>query len=91
MTALLDHRETTDGYHGEVFRRGGFRVIVCRDRTQWILQRRKAAAGKRAGARWSALGYFQTRNALARVWHHKTGGNAPEIGALPERIRRRAG
>ncbi|PQV56579.1 hypothetical protein LX70_02151 [Defluviimonas denitrificans] len=91
MTALLDHRETADGYHGEIFRRGGFRVIVCKDGIQWILQRRKSDAGKRAGARWIALGYFLTRDGLARLWHRKTGASAPEIDALPDRITRGAG
>jgi hypothetical protein len=88
MTAPLDHRETADSYNGEIFRRGSFRVIVCKDGIQWILQRRKAAIGMRAGTRWAALGYFQTREALARLWHGKTGGHAPEINALPERISR---
>lgn len=90
MTALLDHRETAGNYHGEVFRRGGYRVIVCRDRIQWILQKRRLKKSS-GGAEWDALGYFVTREALARVYRTKTGGHAPEIDALPERITRRAG
>ncbi|WP_282368308.1 hypothetical protein [Defluviimonas aestuarii] len=90
MTAPLEHRETADSYHGEVFRRGGYRVIACRDHIQWILQKRRTSQESCAGARWKAVGYFQTRNALARVWHSKTGGHAPKIAALPEQITRRA-
>ena len=83
MTALLDHRETADGYHGEIFRRGGYRVVVCKDGAQWILQRQRPKKSS-GGAAWDALGYFVTRNALARVYRAKSGAPAPEIGALPE-------
>lgn len=90
MTALLDHRETADGYHGEIFRRGGYRVIVCKDGIQWILQRQRPKKSP-GGAAWDALGYFVTREALARTYRAKTGASAPEIDALPDRITRRAG
>lgn len=83
----MSHKETRDDYHGELFRRGCFRVIVCRDGIQWILQRQrpKFPAG---GAAWDALGYFVTREALTRVHRQKTGGYAPELDALPERFGR---
>ncbi len=48
-----EHRETEDDYSGEIFRRGDYRVILCRDGIQWIVQRRR----KGAAARWLALGY----------------------------------
>lgn len=77
--------ETRDNYHGEIFRRGNFRVIVCRDGIQWILQRQRShfPAG---GAAWDALGYFVTREALMRLYRQKNGGAAPEMLALPARI-----
>jgi hypothetical protein len=90
VTAPLEHRETADGYHGEVFRRGGYRVIICRDGIQWILQKRRRNISS-GGAAWDALGYFVTKAALTRVYRSKTGGHAPEIDALPERATRRVG
>lgn len=80
--APLDHRETADRYRGEIFRKGRFRVILCRDGIQWILQRKKGGAG----ARWQALGYFTTRKALTRLWTASTGEAAPEIARLPETV-----
>jgi len=90
MTAPVDHRETADNYHSELFRRGGYRVIVCKDGLQWILQRSKGASGRGAGPRWVALGYCVTRQALSRLWLAKTGGPASEFAAMPERFLRGA-
>ncbi|MCU9847315.1 hypothetical protein OEZ60_04790 [Defluviimonas sp. WL0024] len=83
-----DHRETADLYHGVIVRRDGFRVILCRDGIQWILQKRMAPVRGRAAPRWRALGYFTTRAALVRLWHAKTGSACEELDALPERIKR---
>ncbi|MGJ8583878.1 MAG: hypothetical protein ACSHXD_07305 [Marinosulfonomonas sp.] len=79
-----DHRETGDNYAGELFRYGDYRVVLCRDGIQWIIQRHR----KGAAARWKAFGYCTTRAALARLWATHTGENAAEISALPEFIRR---
>ena len=79
-----DHRETEDNYRGEIFRRGEYRVILCKDGIQWIVQRRR----KGAAARWLALGYCTTRAALARLWSTYYGEDAAEISALPETVRR---
>lgn len=81
-------RECANSYSGELFRQGRFRVILCRDGIQWILQRQKGHAGEGAGPRWQALGYFVTREALARLWHQKTGVHSPQIAAMPDRLRR---
>lgn len=83
MNMNLDHRETSDTYRGELFWNGGYRVIVCRDGIQWIIQRQK----KGAGARWMALSYCTTRKSLSRVWTTRTGDYAPEINLLPENVR----
>ena len=63
---MLNHRESDDNYDRVVARLDDrWRVIVCRDDVQWILQRRD---GERAGrARWTGVGYFLTREALLRV------------------------
>lgn len=81
--AMIEHHETQDGYRGEVFRHGRFRVIVCKDGIQWILPRKKGGAGRR----WQALGYFTTRVALSRLWTASTGETVPEIACLPETVR----
>lgn len=73
-----DHRETLDTYRDELFRHQGYRVIVCKDRIQWILQRQRPS-----GAKWMALGYFRTRKALQRLWTGLHGRPAPQIAALP--------
>jgi hypothetical protein len=83
MNVPLDHRETADLYQGEVFRKGRFRVVLCRDGIQWILQREKSGAG----ARWQAIGYYTTRKALNRLWTAATGENVREITCLPETVR----
>lgn len=82
-----DHRETADNYRGVVFRAGRFRVAVCRDGIQWLFQRQRGA-NPGAGARWETLGYCATREALLRLHHLATGLDAPEIAALPERLRK---
>ena len=83
MTAPLDHRETADHYRGEIFRKGRFRVILCRDGIQWILQRKKGGAGRR----WQALGYFTNRAALIRLWTAQGCALCAELAALPITVR----
>ena len=65
---LSGHRtgEESDSYPNVVARLGDdWRVIVCRDGIQWIVQRR---AGKRhGGARWEARSYCRSRNGLFRA------------------------
>ena len=60
------HRESDDNYARVVAHLGdSWRVIVCRDDLQWILQRRD---GERAGrARWTGVGYCLTPEALLRL------------------------
>ena len=87
MTALLDRRETSDRYQGELFRDGDYRVVVCRDGIQWLLQRRKKS---RAGALWAAIGYLTTSKALTRAWTGKTGRVHPDMHRLPRVLKRRA-
>ena len=58
--------EESDNYPNVVARLGGdWRVIVCRDGIQWIVQRR---TGKRHGrARWEARSYCRSREGLIRL------------------------
>lgn len=65
--------ESSEHYAYEIERLGKFRIIECSDRVQWIIQRRIKPQNERAGKRWKAIGYFMTREALAHLWHAKTG------------------
>lgn len=87
-------RETADDYPLLVARLSErWRVIVCRDGVQWIVQRRDA--GKAPGTGWRATGYCLTRVALLRL----CGGVGSRIDpaararllSFPEQIARAAG
>jgi hypothetical protein len=87
------HHETANGYTRVVaWLPPDFRVIVCRDEIQWILQRKDA---RRSGQfRWRAVGYFVTRRALVRSSRIKLGENHPSpmeaLDRLPEQFERNA-
>jgi len=85
-----DHRETADGYRGELFRLDSYRVAVCADGLQWLYQRRDPGNAM-AGARWRTLGYCRTRAALERLQRENLQPPMPEIAALPERFKRKGG
>ena len=87
-TVTGDHRETADGYRGEVFRDGRFRVVVCRDGIQWVFQRQRPGKAGVGGA-WDALGFCRRRTTLERLWREHTGQDGPALLALlPERFGR---
>lgn len=86
MTAILSHRETSDNYHGELFRAGKVRVALCRDGIQWLIQRQTRAERSR-GAGWRSFGYFTTREALTRLWREVSGADHPDLAALPDHVR----
>ena len=80
--------ETADGYAQIVaYLCDGWRVIVCKDNIQWILQRRKKGGAERP---WRAVGYFRTREALIRLCAASCGRIDPAtlaaLAALPETI-----
>jgi hypothetical protein len=63
-----------------------FRVILCKDNLQWILQRRD---GERAGRpRWKGVGFFREREALLRESRRNCGplddAQIAPLLALPE-------
>ena len=83
------HHGTVDCYSVVVTRLSGdWRVIVCHDALQWILQRQKGQRGGRG--RWVAVQYFRTRGALLRISHHFSGRIDPAallvLAARPDRI-----
>lgn len=83
-----DDRETASDYSAVVaVLNDRWRVIACRNRIQWILQRRDAS---RAGAtRWTGDSYFRTREALIVFCRTRAGQCAAStmaiLAALPER------
>jgi hypothetical protein len=86
-----NHREASDSYRREVYRAGIWRVIVCKDGIQWILQR-ATRSGSTDGARWEAVSFCTTRAALLRLWMACSGEEgAPLIALLPATFRRAPG
>lgn len=83
------HHETADNYVRVLVRLDqNWRVIECKDRIQWILQRRDAV---RSGqTRWKGVRYFRTRKALIRASRALCGplclNEAAVLIALPDRI-----
>lgn len=56
--------ETSDGYGGIVVQLSRrWRVVLCRDGIQWIVQHRKSGGAERP---WRGLGYFAIREGLIR-------------------------
>ena len=83
-----DRREASDSYRGEIYRAGDWRVVVCRDAIQLILQRRTRAASP-DGARWEGLHYFRRRDTALRLWRTIAGGEGSALASLlPERFTR---
>lgn len=89
ITAFSERRESSDSYHSVIVRSAKYRVIVCKDNWQWIIQRR---AGIRYGApRWDSLSYHRDRNALIRRWTCLNSDVPnrlyPELAVLPRNFR----
>ena len=79
---ITDHRERSDRYAREILRQGSWRVALCRDGLQWILQRRRSGPKEGATAAWDSVGFCRSRAALIRLWRAYTG----EDGAALERL-----
>ena len=83
------HQETASTYLGFIVQLNEqWRVVVCKDGIQWILQRRDA---QRAGrVRWTGASYHCGRKSLLRVSRTLCGRIAPAamavLEALPEWI-----
>ncbi len=86
----LTQCESSGAYYRVIASCENYRVILCKDAIQWIIQRRINHVRNRAGARWKAVSYHTGRRSLIRVWHAKTRLPVPvEIQMLPEQITRR--
>lgn len=82
----LSRRETGDEYVKVLFRRGRFRVVICRDGIQWLFQRRRTHV-RPGGTAWDTLGYCTSRKALMRLSRSNFGKSWPELSSLPERFK----
>jgi len=81
-----DHRESADGYRGVLIDLGDYRVAICRDDLQWLLQRRRPGfAG--VGTAWDTVAFVTTRSALIRIHRSHTGRDAQELLTLAERFK----
>ncbi len=82
------HKESHPDYGRVVIAHGRFRVIVCKDNLQWILQKRGAKSA--AGARWRSISYCRSQNTLLRVWtgFQRDSGRTewPELETLPAKF-----
>lgn len=77
--------EGDDGYCAVIIAKPPFRIIVCKDGHEWIIQHR-AAGTLRQGA-WRSLSRFARRESLQRSWRALTGDAATvELSHLPVEI-----
>ena len=60
-----------------------FRVVVCKDSFQWIIQIRSGI--RRGGAYWKSVSYHRNRDSLKRRWRGLVGGeeSTKKLDALP--------
>ena len=91
MNRPLSHCEFSDTYTRVIYSEDRFRVIICTDEIQWILQKR--AGTRHDQPRWDPIGYFITREALVRVWSRvksvQDAEKVPtELLCLPEKFKR---
>jgi hypothetical protein len=74
--------ETADDYHGFVAQLNpNWRVVECRDRIQWILQRRGSPKTSRRDD-WRGRSYCRTRQALLRCAREYAGPVEPAAAAI---------
>ena len=91
-TARTSDRKSDQHYRAVVaVRNGRWRVIVCRDAIQWILQLGKSNGH---GTAWRDRSYCRTKSALKRICAQHVGEIEPFaftiLNALPNRIEDRA-
>ncbi|MGB3317134.1 MAG: hypothetical protein WBB85_22330 [Albidovulum sp.] len=82
----MDRREISDRYRGEIIRSGKWRIVICKDSYQWILQRLTRSESP-DGVRWEGRHYFRQRDTAIRLWRKHTGEDGAILMALlPERF-----
>ena len=84
VTAPQTHRERDDGYKGVVTQlTTRWRVIICKDGIQWILQRKEASHG----GPWRGVSYHTNRDGLLRACgslEMASSGALEALAALPD-------
>ena len=78
------HRESDDDYAGVLHRLDRWRVAICRDRLQHLLQRRRPG-NPGVGTAWDSVAYCVTLAALLRHWRRDTGDAGEFVELLPGR------
>jgi hypothetical protein len=90
-TGLSARAESSDDYPVVAQLNPRWRVIVCAQGIQWILQRR-ASTETYATSRWTGRSFCRTREALLRCSREHAGPVAPAaaclLAALPDRLER---
>ena len=80
-----DRRECGDTYFDELLRDEPWRIIVGRQKLQWIIQRRTGARST-AGPRWRSKHFCASQRALARDWPGSNRKLRKAIEGLPAHI-----
>ena len=75
LDAPASHREKDGNYRGEIVRSGRYRVAVCKDGIQWLLQYRRNNE-ECARARWKECRVLQDQGGL-------NPGSGPRLRAAP--------
>jgi hypothetical protein len=81
-TMTKSNQETSPNYANVIAQGVKYRVIVCADDIQWIIQRL-------SGDRYRSESFCTTKSALIREWQYRVGKAAllpVEFAALPESI-----
>ena len=79
-----NHMESHGDYSCVVTSSPLFRVIVCKDNWQWIIQKRSGT--RRGGAYFRSISYHRDRYSLKRRWRSFVGAeeSSKELDSLPE-------
>ena len=81
--AAPSHRERDDSYHGEIVELGArWRVVLCKYRIQWILQRR--SKNPPHPGYWRGQSYFTSRDALLEACARRELLSDPQATAVLE-------
>ena len=79
------HRESDDSYRGVLHIAGRWRIAICRDAVQFLVQRQRPGKSG-VGGPWDSQRYCVTRAALIRDWHALAGNpSALPLDLLPAR------
>ena len=79
-----NHMESHGDYSWVVTSSPRFRVVVCKDRWQWIIQRRSGI--RRGGSYWKSVSYHRDRDSLKRRWRRLVSARegCKELELLPQ-------